>query len=393
MTKKAIVNCRLIDGTGGEVIESGAILIDGDKITEVGPVKKILIPSDAELIEAKGKTVMPGLIDAHMHVTSMPGLLDYKGHIEQNLLAVEKLHACLSWGTTTVANASGSPENVILKNLINSGQVKRCSRLLVGAMVNATGGHVRGRSADGPWEIRKAVREMVMADVDFIKTSASGGFQWAHEQIWWEDYTVEELTALVDEAHAKGKRVHVHAHSQPGLNHSIHAGCDVILHGALIDEEALEGIAKKNLYYIPTLYITSNKVINRPSLPAHMKERKKKAHHIHREGVRKAHQMGIKIGVGTDGGPGDVMLELYELVQCGLSPLEAIVSATRNTADALGILESVGTLEPGKKADLLIVEGNPLKDISLLSDKKNILLVMKEGKIEIVNEVYKNHFH
>ena len=388
MDKKAIVNCRIIDGTGGEVIESGTILIDGDKITAVGEEKEISIPSDAVIISAKGKTAIPGLIDGHMHVTSMPGLLDHKGHIEQNLRAVGKLQECLSWGTTTVANASGCPESVILRRAIESGQIRQCSRLIVGAMVNATGGHIRGRSADGPWEVRKAVREMVASGVDFIKTAATGGFQWEHEQIWWEDYTVEELSALVNEAHARGKRVHVHAHSQPGLNHSIQAGCDVILHGALIDKEALEGIAEKNLYYIPTLYITSNKVINQPSLPAHMKQRMKNAHSVHREGVNKAHQMGITIGVGTDGGPGDVMIELCELVKCGLSPMEAIVSATRNTSDALGILESVGTLEPGKKADILIVEGNPLKDISILLNKKNILLVMKDGKIEISRGIY-----
>jgi len=382
MDKKAIIGGRVIDGTGRDPIESGVVLVDGNKVAAVGKTAAVSIPPDAELIDAAGKTVMPCLMDGHMHVTAMPAFLDTLGHLRANLKAVARLRECLSWGTATVANVGGCPENVILREAIEAGHVDRCARLLVGAMVNATGGHVRGRAADGPWEVRKAVREMILANVDFIKTAASGGFQWEHERIWWEDYTVEELTALVAEAHSKGKRVAVHAHSQPGLNHAIEAGCDIIAHGALIDDEALEGIAAGGLWYMPTLYITSRRVIDRPSLAPHMKQRMEQAHPVHRAGVRKAHEMGIKIAVGTDGGPGDVMFELVELVQCGLSPMDAIVAATRTTAEALDVLDHLGTLEPGKKADILIVKCNPLEDISALTDKDNIVLVMKDGKVE-----------
>ena len=379
-SKKAIVNGRIIDGTGARPLESGTVIIDGDEIAAVGRADEAAIPADAERIDASGKTVMPGLIDGHMHVTSMPAFLDAQGHLAQSFKGIGKLRRCLEWGTTTVANVSGCPENVILRRAIETREVTGCARLLVGAMVNATGGHVRGRAADGPWEVRKAVREMIVAGVDFIKTAASGGFQWEHERVEWEDYTLEELTALVEESHSKDKRVAVHAHSQSGLNHSIQAGCDIIAHGAMIDDEALSGIAAKGLCYMPTLHITSKKVTERPSLPPHMRERMERAHPVHRAGVRKAHQMGITISVGTDGGPGDIMNELAELVRCGLSPMDAIVAATRNTADALGILDTVGTLEPGKKADMVIVAGNPLDDVSRLSDKRNVVLVMKEGK-------------
>ena len=393
MSKKAIINGRLIDGTGREVIEPGVLLIEGGTVEAAGRAGEIPIPSDAERIDATGRTVMPGLIDAHMHVTRMPEFLDAHGHLSESFKAIGVLRRCLSRGITTVANVGGCPENVLLREAIEAGQVEGCARLLVGAMVNPTGGHVRGRAADGPWEVRKAVREMIVAGVDFIKTSASGGFQWEHERIWWEDYTTEELIALVEEAHSKDKRVAVHAHSQPGLNHSIQAGCDLITHGALIDDEALEGIAARNLYYIPTLYITSHWILQRPSLPPHMKERMTEAHPVHRAGVRKAHRMGITIGVGTDGGPGDAMRELVELVGCGLSPMEALVAGTRTTADALGILDKVGTLEPGKRADLLLVEGDPLEDISILSEERNVLLVMKEGKVEVTDEAHREYFH
>ena len=393
MGAKAIVNGRVIDGTGGSPLENATIVVEGGSITAIGGAGDVSIPEDAERIDATGKTVMPGLIDGHIHITSMPGLLDAHGHLEQSLKAVGKLRRCLQRGVTTVANMGGGRENVILSKAIDAGDVSGCARMLVAAMVNATGGHVRGRSADGPWEVRKAVREMILAGAHLIKTAATGGFMWEHERVEWEDYTLEELTALVSEAHSKDKLVAVHAHSQPGLNTSIEAGCDVIAHGAVIDEEALEGIAAKNLFYMPTLYITSEHVINRPNLAKHMHDRMSHAHPIHREGVRKAYEMGIKLCLGTDGGPGDATLELVELVGCGLSPMEAIVAGTRNTADSLGVLDKVGTLEAGKWADLLIVEGDPLEDVSVLVDEENVLLVMKAGKVEVTGEGWKAYLH
>lgn len=387
MSKLALDNCRIIDGTGRDPIERGTVLINGAFIEDVAAVAAAVLPDDCERVDVRGNTVMPGLIDGHMHVTSMPGLLDYRGHIRQNLQAVGKLQDCLKWGTTTVANAGGCPENVILRKVIEEGRIRGCSRLLVGAMVNPTGGHVRGRAADGPWEVRKAVREMILAEADFIKTAASGGFQWEHEEISQEDYSLEELRALAEEAHARHKRVHVHAHAQPGLNHAIEAGCDVILHGALIDEPALEGIAAKGLYYMPTLYITSRPVWTDPDRPAHMKERMERAHPIHRAGVSKAHKMGIKIATGTDGVPGSLMNELCELVDCGLSPLNAIVAATRTTAEAFGLLDEIGTLEPGKKADVLVVQGDPTADIAILTQRSNIMMVLRDGKVEAADQI------
>jgi len=321
-----------------------------------------------------------------MHVTSMPGLLDHLGHVGQNLQAVGKLQQCLEWGTTTVANVGGCAETVLLREVIDTGQIRGCASVLVGAMVNATGGHVRGRSADGPWEVRKAVREMAMAGCDFIKTAASGGFQWETEDISWEDYSVEELRAMVEEAHGRGKRVHVHAHAQPGLAHSIEVGCDVILHGALIDEPALEGIATGDLWYMPTLYITSEEVWSHPSRPPHMKERMQRADPIHRAGVARAREMGIRVCGGTDGGPGSICKEMAELVSCGYTELEAIGIVTRNSADALGLLDAVGTLETGKSADLVVVAGDPLTDITALTQQDNIQAVMKAGVTAVVRD-------
>jgi imidazolonepropionase-like amidohydrolase len=387
----AIVGGSVVDGTGAPPVSGATVLIEGAQIAAVG--QGIEVPSDAQRIDAEGRFILPGLIDGHMHVTSMPAFLDAMGHLRANLRAVGKLADCLSWGTTTVANVGGCPENVLLRQAIKEGYIGGCARMLVGAMVNATGGHVRGRAADGPWEVRKAVREMISSGADFVKTAASGGFQWEHERIEWEDYTVEELDALVQETHSKDKRVAVHAHAQPGLQHAIETGCDIITHGALIDEEALEGIAEHDLFFMPTLYITSERSYSREALPSHMKERMMAAYPVHRAGVSKAHEMGITLCAGTDGGPGDVNYELIELVHCGLSAMDAIVAATRNTADALGILDRVGTLEPDKWADLILVDGDPLSDIAVLYDQGNIPLVMKNGKVEIADAPYKHHLH
>lgn len=392
MGVKAILGGRIIDGNGGLAVEPGTVLVEGDAIRAVGPSDQVEVPADAERIDASDKTVMPGVMDGHMHVTTMPeNLKTAKAHLEGNLLGLWKLRQCLRWGTTTVANMGGCPENVALRDAIDSGKATGAARMVVFGMVNATGGHVRGRSADGPWEVRKAVREMILAGCDFIKTASSGGFMWEKERLSFADYTLEELQACVEEAHARGTRVGVHAHAQPGLNLAIRAGCDIIMHGAEIDAEALDGIAEHGLCYMPTLWITSRHVIERPSLPKHMAERMAHAHPIHRAGVRKAREMGIFLAAGTDGGPGSVMQELEELVSCGLSPMEAIGTATRNTAKALGLDARLGTIEVGKKADLLIVEGNPLANISCLTAQKNVLLVMKDGFVEVARPPYHEH--
>jgi len=381
----ALINGRVVDGTGGPVLDSATVAIEGSTVAGVGPTEESVLPEDCKVIDIQGKTVIPGLIDGHVHVTSMPGLLDAKGKIEAQLRASEVLREYLFWGTTTIGHAGGCEENLILRDMIEKGTLKGRARLIVSGVVTATGGHVRGEGADGPWEIRKMVRRMALDGMDFIKTCATGGFQWAHEGLGSPDYSLEELEAVVAEAHMRGRRVHVHAHAQPGIRNAIEAGCDVILHGANIDASALEGIADRGLIFMPTLYITSEHIWGSGNLPEHMTGRMKAAYRPHREGAARAHELGITMAAGTDGGPrpGAIMHELCELVGCGLTPQEAIVAATRNTAEALGIGERLGTLEPGKLADCVVVDGDPLEDISVLTSRESILMVIKEGRVEV----------
>ena len=389
MKKQAIIGSTIINGTGSEPLRNGTILIQDGKIGEVGKADQIKLDRDVERIDATGKFTMPGIIDSHVHV---PPNQDVPNDIRINLRvgfnSISLLRQSLGAGVTTVVSIGGGPPSVELTNAINEGYVDRCANQITAGVVNASGGHVRGRHADGPWEIRKAVRELASAGCTMIKTAATAGFQWEHERVHWPDYTEEELTALVDEARMRDMPVAAHAHGHEGLKYAVNARVHMIHHGALIDDEGLEAINKADLYFVPTLFTTSIGRVAKVEQPW-TKERMDAAYPIHREGVSKAHKMGTKIALGTDGGAGDAMIELSEFVDCGLSPMDAIVAGTRNTADALSILDRVGTIESGKDADLLIIGKNPLNDINVLQNQENIDLVMTRGKVQTTSNEMK----
>ena len=370
-------------------MRNGTILIQDGKISEVGKADQIKLGPDVERIDATGKFTMPGIIDSHVHVTpnqDVPN--DIRINLRVGFNSISLLRQSLGAGVTTVVSIGGGPPSVELTNAINEGYVDRCANQITSGVVNASGGHVRGRHADGPWEIRKAVRELASAGCTMIKTAATAGFQWEHERVHWPDYTEEELTALVDEARMRDMPVAAHAHGHEGLKYAVNARVHMIHHGALIDEEGLEAINKADLYFVPTLFTTSIGRVAKVEQPW-TKQRMEAAYPIHREGVSKAHKMGTKIALGTDGGAGDAMIELSEFVDCGLSPMDAIVAGTRNTADALSILDRVGTIESGKDADLLIVGKNPLNDINVLQNQENIDLVMTRGKVQTTSNEMK----
>ena len=386
MKKQAIIGSTIIDGTGSDPLRNGTILIEDGKIVEVGNADQIKLGSDVERIDAIGKFTMPGIIDSHVHVTPNQDVPDdIRINLRVGFNAISLLRQSLGAGVTTVVSIGGGPPSVELTNAINEGYVDRCANQITAGVVNASGGHVRGRHADGPWEIRKAVRELASAGCTMIKTAATAGFQWEHERVHWPDYTEEELTALVDEARMRDMPVAAHAHGHEGLKYAVNARVHMIHHGALIDDEGLEAINKADLYFVPTLFTTSIGRVAKVEQPW-TKERMEAAYPIHREGVSKAHKMGTKIALGTDGGAGDAMIELSEFVDCGLSPMDAIVAGTRNTADALSILDRVGTVENGKDADLLIIGRNPLDDINVLQNQENIELVMTHGKVQTTSD-------
>ncbi len=382
----AVINGRLIDGTGAEPLADATVVMEDGRVEAVGTSGEIHVPEDAHVIDAAEKTVMPGLVEGHAHVGGTGA-------------AQQVLRLSLQRGITTVCSVSANEAGIALRDAIEERQVRGCARLVAGCIVTCTFGHVRFRCADGPWEVRKAVREMAQLGADFIKTAASGGFWAADEDCSVRNYTLEELVALADEAHSWHVPVVVHAHTQPGINNAIEAGIDQIHHGAFIDEKGVRGILNADLWYMPTLRVTSDRNIaawpNRPWMAEEMKE----SQPIHREGVRLAHELGVNIAFGCDypgskdgWAVGDAALwELQELTWCGLSPMEAIVAATKTTAEAYR-LDDIGTLEPGKKADLLVVACDPLEDISGLYEQDNINIVIKDGRVESTDEKHKEHY-
>ncbi|MCK5804240.1 MAG: amidohydrolase family protein [Lentisphaeria bacterium] len=382
---KAIVHGTLIDGTGAAPVTDSVVLVKGKRVVTAGAYGAVEIPPDAQEIDVSGKTVMPGLIDGHAHVGG-------------DTAAIQVLQLSLQRGITTVCSVSANTSGIKLRDGIDAGQVRGCARLVAGCVVCPTHGHVKFRTADGPWEVRKAVREMVMAGADFIKTAASGGFWAADEKCSVRNYTLEELVALADEAHAWDRPVVVHAHTQPGIGNSIEAGVDQIHHGAFIDEVGVRGILEKQLYYMPTLRVTSDRNLDawpdRPWMIQEMRE----SQPVHRAGVRLAHEIGVKICVGTDY-PGSAHgwkvgdatpFELQELIACGLSPMETIVAATKTNAEAFRKEADLGTLTPGKFADILVVEGDPLQDIGILYHQETINVVFKEGEVASADEAHKH---
>ena len=240
---------------------------------------------------------------------------------------------------------------------------------------------------------------MVQAGADFIKTAASGGFWSADEVSTMRNYTLEELVALVDEAHAWHRPVVVHCHTQPGLNNCIEAGVDQIHHGGFIDEEAVRGILAADLWYMPTLAVTCQRnieaLVEQPWQTVEMAQ----SQPIHRAGVRLAHEIGVKLCVGTDY-PGTgltwkhgdrTIWELMELESCGLSRMEALVAATKTNAEAYR-LDDLGTLEPGKIADVVVLDGDPLEGFEALYDHRNIKLVLKDGRVEFADGDLAKHY-
>ncbi len=382
-----VLHGRLIDGTGAEPVEDSAVVVRDGLIEAVGRADELAPGVEAEVIDATGRTVMPGLIEGHAHVSGK--------HESQR-----RLRLTLQRGITTVCSVSANTGGIALRDAIDSGDVRGCARLLAGCIVSPTNGHVRFRDADGPWEVRKAVREMVQAGADFIKTAASGGFWGKNEVCAMRNYTYEELAALADEAHAWFRPVVVHCHTQPGLGNCIRAGIDQIHHGAFIDEEAVHGIQERGLHYMPTLSVTCQRNIDALSDQPWQTREMTQAQPVHREGVRLAHEIGVKLAVGTDypGTPktwkiGDrTWWELWELVQCGLSPMEAIVAATRTNAEAYGRLDELGTLEPGKRADLIVTSADPLADLPAFQHAESISLVIKDGVVEFADEQYRQHY-
>ena len=390
---------RLIDGRGGPPIANAVILIDGDRITAVGP--GLTIPANVRVIDLSRSTVLPGFIDCHTHVTSEPK--DYyedifrRSPIDVAVTAHVYAKRTLEAGFTTIRDV-GSAEfiDVALRNAVNRGDVPGPRILAATLAVGSTGGHndLTGFSpylkfgyfsgvADGVDAIRKLVRLEVKNGADVIKMIASAGVLSEEESVGAPQYSQEEMNAVVDEAAMWGRKVAAHAHGAEAIKRAIKAGVASVEHASLIDDEGIRLAKERGTYLVMDIYNDDYIMAEykRLGFPQKILDKEALVGRTQRENFRKAVQPGAKLAYGTDAGVyphGWNGKQFAKMVEWGLTPMQAIQTATVNAADLLGWSDRVGSIQPGRFADIVAVTGDPLADIREL---ERVSFVMKGGVV------------
>lgn len=386
---------RLIDGLGS-VLDRATVVIKDDRILSAGPSRSTTVPRGASELDVRGMTVLPGLIDCHVHL-GLGGEPDVVAVVETDAPGMTLLKAArhakqtIDAGVTTVRDVGYKGHGIFaLKQAIAAGLVPGPRTLAAGLAICMTGGHARfiGREADGPAEIIRAVREQLAAGADLIKIIASGGVLTPGTSPDQAQYSVEEIGAAVQEAQRAGKRVAAHAHGATGMKQAIAAGVRSVEHATLMNEEAAAAFVRHEVFIVPTLsaLATTAACPLGSGVPESAVQKAKDMSARHEASFKKAHQRGVRIAMGTDAGTpfnyhGENVQELERMVALGMSPMEAILSATASAATLLGLDDRIGTIQPGKLADLIIVEGDPLKRIGLLRDRNRLAGVMLQGRL------------
>jgi imidazolonepropionase-like amidohydrolase len=398
-TRIAIRAGRLIDGRGGPPVANAVIIIEGERITAVGP--GLTIPAGARVIDLSSSTVLPGLIDAHTHVTTQPS--DYyedifrKTPIDVAIKAHVYAKRTLDAGFTTIRDVgSGEFIDVALRNAINRGDIPGPRIQAATLTVGSTGGHgdLTGFSpylkfgtfsgvADGVDDIRKLVRFEVKNGADVIKMIASAGVLSEEESVGAPQYSQEEMNAVVEEAAMWGRKVAAHAHGTEAIKRAIRAGVASVEHASLIDDEGLRLAKERGTYLVMDIYNDDYIMAEykRLGYPQKILDKEAKVGRTQRENFRRAVQAGAKLAFGTDAGVyphGWNGKQFAKMVEWGLTPMQAIQTATANAADLLGWADRVGSVQPGRFADIVAVGGDPLKDIREL---ERVRFVMKGGVV------------
>ena len=398
-TRIAIRAGRLIDGRGGSPVANAVILIEGERITAVG--SGLPIPAGARVIDLSNSTVLPGFIDAHTHVTTQPS--DYyedifrKTPIDVAITAHVYAKRTLDAGFTTIRDVgSGEFIDVALRNAIDRGDVPGPRIQAATLTVGSTGGHgdLSGFSpylkfstfsgvADGVAEIRKLVRFEVKNGADVIKMIASAGVLSEEESVGAPQYSQEEMNVVVEEAALWGRKVAAHAHGTEAIKRAIKAGVASVEHASFIDDEGLRLAKERGTYLVMDIYNDDYIMAEykRLGYPQKILDKEAKVGRTQRENFRRAVQAGAKLAYGTDAGVyphGWNGKQFAKMVEWGLTPMQAIQTATVNAADLLGWADRVGSVQPGRFADIVAVDGDPLKDIREL---ERVRFVMKGGVV------------
>jgi imidazolonepropionase-like amidohydrolase len=400
---KVLKASKVITGTGSETIKDGVIVVEGNIIKEVGPKSRVKPPAGAYELDLGKVTLMPGMIDAHAHIL---GVRSYSSAetitTPHDLLVLRAAEDCLKLlkaGFTTVRDC-GSSIALSLKRAINSDVIPGPSLYAAGRPLSQTAGHgdehflpraeviKQGTLlCDGPDDCRRAARECLRDGADLIKIMTSGGVGSEKDNPWEPQFTVEEISAITYEAHVVGKRVATHAQGAQGIKNAIIGGVDTVEHGYLLDDECVKLMLEHGTYYVPTFALVEvykRALANPYDMPEYRLRKQKMCLEAMPKSLMKAYEAGVKIATGPDyfGAPlrehGDNADELVAMAKYGMKPMDVIVAATKNGAECIGIQDKVGTLAEGKTADIVALQGDPLREMEAV---KKVCFVMKGGSI------------
>lgn len=403
----ALKAARMFDGRSDRMTENAVVLVEGSKIQAAGPVSSTAVPAGAIVLDLGDVTLLPGFIDAHVHMTG-EGADDYiqqfylglrRSIPEQTLLAATYAKKTLFSGFTTVRNVgAGDDIDIGLRNAIRQGWVEGPRMLVSRNALGATGGHcdrtgfppgtfgkekgIEEGIVHGAEEAREAVRIQVKYGADLIKVCASGGVLSLADELGASQLTDAELSAIVDEAHRLGRRVAAHAHPDGAARAAVKAGVDSIEHGSFLTDETLVLMKSKGMYLVPTLLAGEWLSGKLDKLPPEFAVKTKAAMAARSDAFRRALKNGVKIAFGTDAAvaPHDLSAREFGLmVDLGMTPAAAL-RTTWGAADLMGLGSQLGTLEAGREADIVAVPGDPLKDIHVT---ERVSFIMKGGKIQL----------
>ena len=391
---------KLIDVKTGRVLENQIILIEGDRIKQVGSAADVKIPAGAQIIDMSRQTVLPGLIDCHTHLTFDPDQNGYEALgisvPRQALTGAKNARITLEAGFTTVRNVgAGGYSDIALRDAINAGDVIGPRIDASGPAIGVTGGHCDNSLlapefhfrdegvADGVSAVMSKTREVVKYGADVVKICATGGVLSKGDSPGATQFNDEEIRAIIVEAHRLGRKVAAHAHGSAGIQQAVLAGVDSIEHGSYINDENIRAMKERKVYLVPTLYLGDWFLENyqKIGVPQFMVDKAKVIMPVARQNVAKAFAAGVPVAFGTDAAVyphGLNAREFAVMVKLGMTPMQSIQAATVNAADLLGWSDRVGTISEGKYADLIAVDGDPTKDVTTL---EHVTFVMKGGAV------------